>query len=96
MIWSLHQTSDPEAAVLLQQQWEPVASLISTFSQKLIDGLLAGELSTPQLQNQLQELDALLKTTLELESFMTERLEQGLLQRIDTEWLGIISCWLLA
>ena len=80
---------DPEAAVLLQQQWEPVASLISTFSQKLIDGLLAGELSTPQLQNQLQELDALLKTILELESFMTERLEQGLLQRIDTEWLGI-------
>jgi len=80
---------DPEAAAVLQQQWEPVASLISSFSQKLIDDLLAGELSSLQLQNQLQELDALLKTILELESFMTERLEQGLLQRIDTEWAGI-------
>ncbi|CAI3793032.1 methyl-accepting chemotaxis protein [Rheinheimera sp. MM224] len=79
---------DPEAAVLLQQRWSPVAASISSFSQQLINTVLGGEISKNQLENQLQQLDALLLTIMELESFMTERLEAGLLQRIDSEWLG--------
>jgi methyl-accepting chemotaxis protein len=76
----------PEIARPLQQRWEPVLTSIHSFSQQLTTTVLAGDNNPSQLKNQLQELDLLLVKILDLEAFMTEQLEQGLLQRISAEW----------
>lgn len=78
----------PEAAIQLQQPWDPVANSIRSFSQTLITSLLAGEVSPHVLQNQLQDLDRILETILELESFMVYRLKESLLERTNDEWIA--------
>jgi len=79
---------NPESASDLQQHWEPLAASVQSFSQQLSAELLNAQPTKAQLQTQLQQLDKVLANILVLEGFMTEQLEQSLLQRMSSEWTG--------
>lgn len=103
-------TSDiaPESAKALIERWQPVEKVLKNFNQQLQAVNFNSEFNQQRVTEQLRELDHILVVFVELENYMSEKLEQHLVERINLAWqnfyvllvlgIGILSFvgWLIA
>jgi methyl-accepting chemotaxis protein len=79
---------DPQAARDLLQNWEPIVKNLNAFTGQLQQVNFNSQFDKTQIENQLAQVDKILDALLDLENYMTAELEQGLLARIDRQWLS--------
>ena len=78
---------DPAAAKVLIQRWSPIEQKLKAFNAQLLQANFNSAFDQSQVAQQLRAADQLLADLLDIENFMTDQLEVGLLKRIDQQWL---------
>jgi methyl-accepting chemotaxis protein len=78
---------DPAAAKVLLQRWSPIEQKLKAFNAQLLQANFNSAFDQEQVAQQLRLADQLLTDLLDIENFMTDQLELGLLKRIDQQWL---------
>jgi methyl-accepting chemotaxis protein len=78
---------DPAAAKVLIQRWSPIEQKLKAFNAQLLQANFNSAFDQSQVAQQLRAADQLLADLLDIENFMTEQLEVGLLKRINQQWL---------
>jgi len=77
---------DPDAVKALVQRWTPIEQKLKAFNAQLLQANFNSSFDQGQVEQQLRLADQLLADLFDIENFMMEQLEFGLLARIDQEW----------